>query len=52
MDEEKSSERPEVVARVCQGARQYTVVLADLAAPQEATETGEWLAVYRNWPGK
>jgi hypothetical protein len=52
VDAEKSSERPEVVARVCRGARQYTVALVDLAAPQKDTKTGEWLAAYRNWPGK
>ena len=27
-------------------------VWANWAAPQKDTETGEWLAAVRNWPGK
>jgi hypothetical protein len=52
LDEEQSSERRGVVARVRRGGRQYAVALADLEAVEKDTETAEWLAVYWYWLGK
>jgi hypothetical protein len=52
LDEEQSSERRGVVARVCRGGRQHAVALADLEAVEKDTETAEWLAAYRYWLGK
>ena len=52
LDEEQSSERRGVVAKVRKGGRQYTVALADLEVVEKDTETAEWLAAYRYWLGK
>jgi hypothetical protein len=52
LDEEQSSERRGVVARVRRGGGQYAVALADLEPVEKDTETAEWLAAYRYWLGK
>jgi hypothetical protein len=51
LDEEQSSERRGVVAKVRKRGRQYTVALADLRPVEKDTETAEWLAAYRYWLG-
>ena len=52
LDEERSSQRRGVVAKVRKRGRQYTIALADLEASEQDTETAEWLAAYRYWLGK
>lgn len=52
LDEEQSSERRGVVAKVRKRGRQYTIALADLEALEQDTETADWLAAYRYWLGK
>lgn len=52
LDENASSERRGVVARVRKGGRQHTVALADVEAVEKDSDTAEWLAAYRYWLGR
>jgi hypothetical protein len=51
-EQEQSSERRGVAAKVCERGRQSTIALADLEALAKDTETADWLAAYWYWLGK
>lgn len=52
LDEEHSSLRRGIVARVCKGEREYSVALAELEFVNPDLVSVEWLEVYQHWLGQ